>query len=172
MAPASRPLMDEPITIPAISPETSGDETSAERPSKAPRTTPTMRPVTGRLSMFSPSPFHSTSAANPFCRIARMSTFPTTRWSALVGARSDDSGERQRSWTTLVSAYWKPAYKHVRIRWPRSREDAEDILQGFVERAMRKDFFARYDPDKARFRTFFRTCLDRWVSNEAKAAAR
>jgi len=101
-----------------------------------------------------------------------MSTFPTTRWSALVGARSDDSGERQRSWTTLVSAYWKPAYKHVRIRWHRSREDAEDLLQGFFERAMSKDFFATYDPDKARFRTFFRTCLDRWVSNEAKAAAR
>jgi len=101
-----------------------------------------------------------------------MSSFPTTRWSALVGARSDDSAERQRSWSTLVSAYWKPAYKHVRIRWRKSREDAEDLLQGFFERAMSKDFFAGYDSERARFRTFFRTCLDRYVSNEAKAASR
>jgi RNA polymerase sigma factor (sigma-70 family) len=98
--------------------------------------------------------------------------FPTTQWSALLGARSDDDGERRRSWTTLVGAYWKPAYKHVRIKWGKPREDAEDLLQGFFERAMSKEFFARYEPDRARFRTFFRVCLDRFVANEEKARTR
>jgi DNA-directed RNA polymerase specialized sigma24 family protein len=58
------------------------------------------------------------------------------------------------------------------MRWKASPEDAEDSIQGFFERAMEKDFFAPYDPERARFRTFFRVCLDRFVSNEAKARTR
>jgi RNA polymerase sigma factor (sigma-70 family) len=98
--------------------------------------------------------------------------FPTTRWSAVVGARSADGLERQRSWAALVEAYWKPAYKHVRVRWKACPADAEDAIQGFFERAMEKDFFAAYDPQRARFRTFFRVCLERFVANEAKARGR
>jgi RNA polymerase sigma factor (sigma-70 family) len=98
--------------------------------------------------------------------------FPTTRWSAIAGARSADGAERERSWSALVRAYWKPAYKHLRVRWRASPEDAEDAIQGFFERAMQKDFFAAYDPGRARFRTFFRVCLERFVSNEVKARAR
>jgi DNA-directed RNA polymerase specialized sigma24 family protein len=37
---------------------------------------------------------------------------------------------------------------------------------------MEKDFFAGYDEERARFRTFLRICLDRFASNEHKAAAR
>jgi hypothetical protein len=36
----------------------------------------------------------------------------------------------------------------------------------------RKDFFARYDATKGRFRTFLRTCLDAYVANERRAAGR
>jgi len=99
-------------------------------------------------------------------------SFPTTRWSAIAGARSQDGAERERSWGALVRAYWKPAYKHLRVRWKSSPEDAEDAIQGFFARAMEKDFFATYDPERARFRTFLRVCLDRFVSNEAKARSR
>src|SRR5215468_10061066 len=98
--------------------------------------------------------------------------FPTTRWSAIVGARADDERERRRSWEALAEAYWKPAYKHVRIKWKRDPDEAADLIQAFFERAMQKDFFATYDADVARFRTFFRTCLDRFVSNAAKAESR
>lgn len=98
--------------------------------------------------------------------------FPTTRWSAVVGARSEDAEERRRSWDALVTAYWRPAYKHLRLRWRKSPEAAEDLVQGFFERAMAKDFFDRYDPGIARFRTFFRTCLDRHAGDEAKAQSR
>jgi len=103
---------------------------------------------------------------------AALPGFPTTRCSALLGARSDDAALRQRSWTALTAAYWKPAYKHVRVRWRKPREDAEDLTQAFFERAMERDFFARYEPERARFRTFFRVCLDRFVSNAEKARTR
>ena len=98
--------------------------------------------------------------------------FPTTRWSAVQGARSEDSAERDRSWEALVGAYWKPVYKYVRVRWHRTPEDAQDLTQEFFLRAMQKDFFSTYDPARARFRTFLRTCLDGFLSNEDKASHR
>jgi|SRR5687768_4837754 len=86
--------------------------------------------------------------------------------------RSEDEPERKRSWDAVSKAYWKPAYKHLRVRWKRSAEDAEDLVQSFFARAMEKEFFAGYEPEKARFRTFLRTCLDRFVINEENAAKR
>ncbi len=98
--------------------------------------------------------------------------FPTTRWSAIAGARDNDERERRRSWEALASAYWKPAYKHVRVKWRRAPEEAADLIQAFFEQAMKRTFFATYDADVARFRTFFRTCLDRFVANAVKAESR
>jgi DNA-directed RNA polymerase specialized sigma24 family protein len=60
----------------------------------------------------------------------------------------------------------------VRVKWKRSNEDAKDLTQGFFARALEKDFFELYDAAKARFRTFLRPCLDRYVQNEAKALGR
>jgi len=65
-----------------------------------------------------------------------------------------------------------PVYKYVRIKWNKPTEDARDLTQGFFLEAMEKNFFGRYDPSKARFRTFVRTCLDGFVANENKAASR
>jgi len=98
--------------------------------------------------------------------------FPTTRGSALVGARSDDPAERARSFEALVAAYWKPVYKYLRFRFRRSPEDAKDLTQGFFLRALEKNFFAPYDATRGRFRTFLRTCLDGYAANELKAAGR
>jgi RNA polymerase sigma factor (sigma-70 family) len=98
--------------------------------------------------------------------------FPTTRRSAVAGASSTDPKERERSWTRLVGAYWKPAYKYARIRWRASPEDAQDQVQSFFAQAMEREFFATFEPSRARFRTFFRTCLDRHLANEDKARHR
>lgn len=98
--------------------------------------------------------------------------FPATRWSVIVAARSDDVGERRRALETLVAAYWKPVYKYVRLRWNRSREDAQDLTQEFFARLLEKDFLAGYDPARGRLRTFLRVCVDRFKANEAKAAQR
>ena len=98
--------------------------------------------------------------------------FPSTRHSAVLGARSADPQERERAWSALVAAYWKPAYQHLRVKWKAGPEQAEDAVQAFFERAVQKDFFSDYAPERARFRTFFKTCLDRHQANEAKAAQR
>jgi RNA polymerase sigma factor (sigma-70 family) len=98
--------------------------------------------------------------------------FPTTVGSAVRGAASADAGERERSWGALVGAYWKPAYKHLRVRWGLAADDASDAVQDFFARAMEKSFFDGFDPARARFRTFLRTCLDRHFANVRKAQQR
>jgi RNA polymerase sigma factor (sigma-70 family) len=102
----------------------------------------------------------------------RRGRFPTTRVSAVDGVQSGEPDVRARSLETLVAAYWKPVYKHVRLHWNRSNEDAKDLTQAFFTRAMEKDFFDGYDRQKGRFRTFLRTCLDRFLSNEDKSERR
>jgi RNA polymerase sigma factor (sigma-70 family) len=98
--------------------------------------------------------------------------FPTTKYSAVDGARSKDAGERTRAFETIVASYWKPVYKYIRLKWHKSNEDAKDLTQHFFAICMEKDYFHRYDSTKARFRTFLRTCLDGFLANEEKAAKR
>jgi len=98
--------------------------------------------------------------------------FPITRLSAIIGTSSSDQEERTRAFEALVSAYWMPVYKYVRIKWNKPTEDARDLTQGFFAEAIEKNFFERFDPSKAKFRTFLRTCLDGFIANENKAATR
>jgi RNA polymerase sigma factor (sigma-70 family) len=101
-----------------------------------------------------------------------VSQFPLTRASVLERIRSDDGPTRERAYDTLVESYWKPVYKYLRLRWRFGAEDAEDATQSFLAAAFEKQFFDRFDPQKARFRTFLRVCLDRFVQNQLKAAGR
>jgi len=98
--------------------------------------------------------------------------FPTTHLSAVRGASSGEAELRERSLGTLIAAYWKPVYKLIRLHWRLAPPDAEDLTQAFFTRAMEKDFFAAYDREKGRFRTYLRTCVERFVGNEIKSAAR
>ena len=100
------------------------------------------------------------------------SRFPATRWSAILAARSPDPAERSRALNIFVTAYWKPVYKYIRVRWNRSTEDAQDLTQEFFARLIEKGFLDGYDPAKARLRTYLRVCIDGLVQNEDKAARR
>ena len=98
--------------------------------------------------------------------------FPETNQSAIVRARSADAIVRQRAFDTILTSYWKPVYKYVRLKWQASNEDAKDLTQGFFANAFEKNHFANYDARKASFQTFLRTCLDGFVANERKAGQR
>jgi RNA polymerase sigma factor (sigma-70 family) len=98
-----------------------------------------------------------------------MTAFPATRYSAVREAASSDPEIRRHGFEGLATAYWKAVYKHLRFAGI-SREDAEDLTQGFFARAFEKRFFDAYDPTRGRFRTFLRVCLDGFVSNERAAA--
>ena len=98
--------------------------------------------------------------------------FPETNQSAIVRARSADEVVRQRAFDTILTSYWKPVYKYVRLKWQANNEDAKDLTQGFFANAFEKNHFANYDAHKASFQTFLRTCLDGFVANERKAGQR
>ena len=98
--------------------------------------------------------------------------YPQTRYSILEAARSRDAGVRARALDDLAAAYWRPVYAYVRWRWSRSIEDAEDLTQAFFLRFVERDLPERYDPGRARFRTFLRICLDGFAANERKAEGR
>ncbi len=99
-------------------------------------------------------------------------TFPATRPSVVRDLGSVDPLRRAAAYDALARSYWRPVYVYIRLRWRRSPEDAQDLAQEFFTRAFERDYLARYDPAKARFRTFVRTCLDGFLANEDKAAAR
>jgi RNA polymerase sigma factor (sigma-70 family) len=99
-------------------------------------------------------------------------SFPATRHSVVAGIASPDVETRRVAFDALVSAYWRPVYKYVRLKWRRDRDDAADLTQEFFTRAFEKGSLGRFDPERARFRTFLRVCLDGFVANEQKAAGR
>lgn len=98
--------------------------------------------------------------------------FPPTRRSAVAAVGSDDPAERARSFEILVRAYYKPAYKHLRLRFKKDAEEARDLAQGFFARAFEKRYFADFDPARARFRTYLKVCLDRYAMEQARSERR
>ena len=73
---------------------------------------------------------------------------------------------------TSSTGYWKPVYKHLRLTWHLDVEDARDLTQGFFADAFQKAWLERYEPGKARFRTFVRVCADRFVMNMRQSSSR
>ena len=98
--------------------------------------------------------------------------FPPTRHSVVRAAGDPDPGVRREAVERLVGGYWRPVYKYLRHRWRLQPADAEDVTQAFFATALAKDWFAPFDPRRARFRTFLRTLLDGFAANEHKAAHR
>jgi DNA-directed RNA polymerase specialized sigma24 family protein len=95
--------------------------------------------------------------------------FPATQRSVLERIRSGDEALRRIAFGDLAQGYWKPSYHYLRLHWRLSPEAAEDAVQAFFTVAFEKSYLERYDPAKAKFRTFLRVCLDRFVQNLKKA---
>lgn len=96
-------------------------------------------------------------------------SFPATRVSLLAGIGSESAGDRHRALERVVQAYWKPVYKYVRLKWKKSHEDGKDLTQEFFAAATEKEYLAAFDPQKGRFRTFLRVCVDRYLAKAATA---
>jgi RNA polymerase sigma factor (sigma-70 family) len=98
--------------------------------------------------------------------------FPLTHVSAVLALRSEDPVERRRSLERILAGYYKPVYKHLRLKWRKTAEDAEDLAQDFFARATERRIFAAYEPGRGRFRTFVRACLDNFVLTAEEARRR
>jgi RNA polymerase sigma factor (sigma-70 family) len=97
--------------------------------------------------------------------------FPETQASLLAavaagGAITADALER------VAALYWKPVYRFVRVKFRKSNEDAKDLTQSFFASALEREFFRRFDPARASFRTYLRMAVERFAANEYAAANR
>lgn len=110
--------------------------------------------------------------ADDFLLDAASGRFPPTRHSAVLAVGSDDPAERARSFEILVRAYYKPVYKHLRLRFRKDEEEARDLTQGFFARAFERGDLAGFDASKARFRTYLKVCLDRFAMEQARRERR
>ncbi|HEX4913893.1 MAG TPA: sigma-70 family RNA polymerase sigma factor [Vicinamibacterales bacterium] len=99
-------------------------------------------------------------------------TFPATRLSVVQRTRSGDEETRRIALATIIEAYWKPVYKYLRLKWSLQPDDASDLTQEFFATALEKDVVGKYDPQKARFRTYLRMCVDGFAANARKAERR
>ena len=91
-----------------------------------------------------------------------------------------DCGGAQRASRKSGSARLKSSPPHTGSRFTnifacagkRSNEQATGLNSGFFPALLEKDFLARYDPQRARLRTFLRVCVDHLIANEDKASRR
>jgi DNA-directed RNA polymerase specialized sigma24 family protein len=92
---------------------------------------------------------------------------------SIISALADaDADTRRAAADLLARAYWGPIAATLRTRWHLEPADAEDLTQEFFADALAKDWLLRYDPSRARFRTFLRMCLDRFAANALQASRR
>jgi RNA polymerase sigma factor (sigma-70 family) len=89
--------------------------------------------------------------------------FPSTRVSLLEAATGSVPNEALER---VAALYWKPVYRFIRRKFGKDNEDAKDLTQSFFTSAIQRDFFARFDPAKASFRTYLRMAVERFAANQ------
>lgn len=99
-------------------------------------------------------------------------SFPQTRLSVVERTRSQDEETRRIALDTIIEAYWKPVYKYLRMKWSLDPDAAADLTQEFFTSALEKEVVEKFNPGRARFRTYLRLCVDGFASNVNKAEKR
>src|SRR6266699_5846998 len=112
-----------------------------------------------------PSESNRDSASAPDLR------FTTTHWSVVLMAGQADSPQANEALEKLCRTYWYPLYVYVR-RQGNSPEDAQDLTQAFFSRLLEKNYLAKADRDRGKFRTFLLRSLKNFLLNEWKRAGR
>jgi RNA polymerase sigma-70 factor (ECF subfamily) len=112
------------------------------------------------------------SDQNPTTRPAATGgIFVTTHWTVVLAAGRAGSPQAGVALEELCRTYWYPLYAYVR-RHGHSREDAEDLTQGFFARLLEKNYLEGISSDGGKFRSFLLVALKRFLANEWDRANR
>lgn len=95
--------------------------------------------------------------------------FVTTRWSVVLDAGDDQAPQAQEALACLCRTYWYPIYHFIR-RQGHSMHDAQDLTQEFFSRLLEKNWVARADQSRGRFRSFLLMVLKRFLAGEWRRA--
>ena len=91
--------------------------------------------------------------------------FVTTHWSVVLAAGHANTTGSRDALARLCQTYWHPLYAYVR-RLGHSPHDAQDLTQEFFARLLAKNYLARADESRGRFRSFLLTSLKHFLANE------
>ena len=97
--------------------------------------------------------------------------FPSTQLS-LLEAVSGPGAVPNEALERVAALYWKPVCRFVRMKYHQPADAAEDLTQEFFASALERDFFRRFDPALASFRTYLRMAVEHFASNQYAAANR
>jgi RNA polymerase sigma factor (sigma-70 family) len=100
-----------------------------------------------------------------------MDLFPSTQLS-LLEAVSGPGVLPNEALERVAALYWKPVCRFVRLKFRQPPEAAEDLTQEFFANALQRDFFRRFDPSLASFRTYLRMAVEHFAANQYEAANR
>ena len=91
--------------------------------------------------------------------------FPTTHWSLLDNVQGEKTPNHLRALEELAVLYRDPAYRHIIAKGYRPQE-AENLVQEFFFDWLERELFSRADRQQGRFRSYFLTILDRFLSKQ------
>ncbi|MFO1458879.1 MAG: sigma factor [Verrucomicrobiota bacterium] len=92
------------------------------------------------------------------------SVFATTHWTLVLSARDGDREPAAGALAQLCGTYWPPLYAYLRRQGTHPAE-AEDLVQGFFEQFLSKDYLRDVAREKGRFRSFLLASLRHFVAN-------
>ena len=83
----------------------------------------------------------------------------------MIAAGNRATPQSEKALAELCGNYWYPLYAYMRRRGY-SREDAEDLTQGFFARFLEKNYLDGLKAEKGRFRAFLLASLKNFLANE------
>lgn len=97
--------------------------------------------------------------------------FATTHWTVVLAAGRRSTPQADRALEELCRTYWYPLYAYVR-RQGHSKEDAEDLTQGFFASFLKRNYLEGLSSERGRFRAFLLAALKHYLANERDRAGR
>jgi len=97
--------------------------------------------------------------------------FTTTHWSVVLAARDQSMPQAEDALQQLCQSYWYPLYAFFR-RQNSSPQDAEDLVQGFFQRLLKKNYLDSVDQTKGKFRSFLLASAKHYMADARKYATR
>ncbi len=94
-------------------------------------------------------------------------SFQSTRWSLIQQVAATDLQQREAAWREFDQLYREPLLGFIRrVGW--GKEEAEDLLQGFLAKLAERDWLKAADPDRGKMRTFLLSKLKGHLSDARK----
>ena len=91
--------------------------------------------------------------------------FPSTHWSAILSAGSEESPQARDALERICRSYWFPLYAFLR-RKGHPYAEAQDLTQQFLLHILEKHSIRSAQRERGKFRSFLLTSLNHFLTDE------